>query len=164
MRRAPVVIGVTAAGLAAVLSFHAQGGTRSLVATSLAKPGGTKTGTTSTTGGAKKSAGHNATPSSAGTPTAPATSATGVPEQYGYGVLSTRVTVRRSKITDVQITDLQTADSYSQQIANQVIPYLRREVLASQTSQINGISGATYTGEAYVASVQSALDKLHWHA
>ncbi|MHB8329195.1 MAG: FMN-binding protein, partial [Acidimicrobiales bacterium] len=74
---------------------------------------------------------------------------------------SVRVTVSGTRITDVSMANLQTAESYSQQIANQVIPYLRHQVLALQSSQINGISGATYTSEAYSMSVQSALDKLH---
>jgi uncharacterized protein with FMN-binding domain len=38
---------------------------------------------------------------------------------------------------------------------------LRREVLAAQSAHINGVSGATYTSEAYAYSVQAALDRLH---
>jgi uncharacterized protein with FMN-binding domain len=76
-------------------------------------------------------------------------------------VLSVRVTVSGAKITDLAVAKLQTADTYSQQIADQVIPYLRREVLSLQSARINGISGATYTSEAYALSVQSALDRLH---
>ncbi|HUY85498.1 MAG TPA: FMN-binding protein, partial [Acidimicrobiales bacterium] len=87
-------------------------------------------------------------------------SATGASEQYGYGVLSVRVTVTGGKISDVQLANIQTAESYSQQIANQVIPYLNKEVISKQTARIYGISGATYTSEAYATSVQSALDKL----
>jgi uncharacterized protein with FMN-binding domain len=43
-----------------------------------------------------------------------------------------------------------------------VIPVLRQEVLAAQGVGVNAISGATYTTEAYLYSVESALTKLHF--
>ena len=82
-------------------------------------------------------------------------------EQYGYGQLAVRVTVNGTRIIAVDTVGLQTAESYSQQIASQVIPLLHNEVLAAQSAQVNGFSGATYTTEAYLYSLQSALDKLH---
>jgi uncharacterized protein with FMN-binding domain len=57
---------------------------------------------------------------------------------------------------------LKTAEPYSQQLASQVIPMLRNEVLSAQSTSINAVSGATYTSQAYAASVQAALDKLHF--
>ena len=88
-------------------------------------------------------------------------SATGALERYGYGELAVRVTVSRNRITDVTVPALQTADPTSQQIADQAIPMLRSEVLAADSASINGVSGATFTSEAYATSVQAALDKLH---
>jgi uncharacterized protein with FMN-binding domain len=41
-----------------------------------------------------------------------------------------------------------------------VIPLLRNEILSAQSARISGISGATYTSEAYAYSVQAALDTL----
>jgi uncharacterized protein with FMN-binding domain len=35
---------------------------------------------------------------------------------------------------------------------------LEKEVLASQSAQIDTVSGATYTSDGYVQSVQSAID------
>lgn len=87
--------------------------------------------------------------------------ATGTGEQYGYGMLAVRVTVRGNRISNVTVPTLQTADPLSQQIASQVIPMLRNEVLAAQSARINAVTGATYTTEAYAISLQSALDKLH---
>ncbi|HEY5272418.1 MAG TPA: FMN-binding protein [Acidimicrobiales bacterium] len=87
---------------------------------------------------------------------------TGSTYNYSYGQLAVRVTVTGAKITGLSVVGLQTAESYSQQIADQVIPMLRQEVLAAQSVRVNGISGASYTAEAYVSSVQSALNKLHF--
>ena len=86
---------------------------------------------------------------------------TGAIEQYGYGQLAVRVDVHGSKIANVKVVTLQTADTYSQQIAQIVIPMLRREVLHLQSARISSVTGATYTSAAYAQSVQSALDKLH---
>ena len=94
-------------------------------------------------------------------PTGTAT-ATGAAEQYGYGELSARVTISGGHIAAVSVPLLRTAEQYSQQLADQVIPMLRREVLAAQSARIQAISGATYTSQAYAMSVQAALDKVHF--
>ena len=127
MKRFPFVIGSTIAGLAGVLGFHSQNTMHALTNALPITSRGPQ--------GAARSAGYpvnRVNPAStvpAGSPqVSPTTSAVGNREQYGYGILSVRVTVSGSKVVSLQVADLQTADSYSQQIANQVIPYLRREV------------------------------------
>lgn len=164
MKRYPAVLAATVAGLAGVLTFHSKG----VSSLSAALPVGARPGGRTTTTTAPPAAGPTTAPAVPGpttTTTAPPTSApssvVGTLEQYGYGELSVRVTVSGSRITDAQIVELRTAESYSQQIADQVIPYLRREVLSAQSAQIDAISGATYTSEAYAMSVQAALDQLH---
>jgi uncharacterized protein with FMN-binding domain len=88
-------------------------------------------------------------------------SAVGAREQYGYGELAVKVTARGRRITKVSVPFLRTADSYSQRLAQYVFPRLQHQVLAAQAASIQGVSGATYTSEAYTASLQAALDKLH---
>lgn len=143
MRRAPLVGAATLAGLAGVLSFHTHP-TRSNLAT-----------TASASGPRSKT-------SSRATATGSTRSATGKNEQYGYGTLALKVTVSGKKITDVSVASIQEADPTSNAIASQVIPMLRSQVLKAQSAHINGISGASYTSQAYALSVQSALDKLHF--
>jgi len=140
MRHRAALAASTAAGFAAILALHAGAGPSTAV---VAPTGSTST----TTQGAQP-------------PSGTTRSAVGSSEQYGYGVLSVKVTVRGSRITDVSVSTLQTAESYSQSIAQQVIPILRNEVLAAQSTAVNGISGATYTTQAYLQSLQSALDAL----
>jgi hypothetical protein len=94
-------------------------------------------------------------------PSGPLRSAVGKPVQYGYGVVSVKVTVRGNHIVDVAVASLQTPDPTSQSITDQAIPYLKSEVLSAQGARINAVSGATYTSEGYAYSLQSALDKLH---
>ncbi len=91
----------------------------------------------------------------------PVRQVTGVLEQYGYGELSVTITVRGTEITNVSVPVLRTAEPYSQQLSEQVLPMLKHEVLAAHSARINAVSGATYTSQAYADSIQSALDKLH---
>ncbi|MGW0633708.1 FMN-binding protein, partial [Streptomyces sp. NPDC002758] len=39
------------------------------------------------------------------------------------------------------------------------VPTLTQEALAAQSAQIQAVSGASYTSEGYMQSLQSALDK-----
>ncbi len=74
--------------------------------------------------------------------------------------MSVKVSVSGGRIVAASVASLLTAESYSQQIAQQAIPTLQSEVLSAQSAQISAVSGATYTSEAYAASVQAALTKL----
>jgi len=152
MRRAGwyLVTGAVA-GFAGVLGFHVGGTAAPAV---LGQPKG-EIGTPSASAPAT-------TPSAGpGAATGRARSAAGAVVQYGYGQLSVTVTVRGNQIVAVSVPVLHTIDQYSQQLAQQVIPMLRSEVLAAHSAQIHGVSGATYTSEAYAQSIQSALEKLH---
>jgi uncharacterized protein with FMN-binding domain len=144
MRRAPAVVVAGAAGFAGIAAMHTGGAPSILTGTGPSTP---VTSSPSTTSPAKP-------------PTGAASSAVGTAEQYGYGVLAVKVTVQGGRITDVSTSKLQTAEQYSQSLAQQVIPMLRNEILSAQSAHINAISGATYTSEAYAYSVQSALDAL----
>ena len=147
------------AGFGGVLGFHG-GGTPAPAALGQPKPGGTSAAPapSAPSAGPARSTGPKARQGGA---TGKAKSATGSVVGYGYGELSVTVTVRGNQITDVSVPLLRTAEPYSQQLAQQVIPMLKSEVLAAHSARIHGDSGATYTSEAYAQSIQSALDKLH---
>jgi uncharacterized protein with FMN-binding domain len=85
---------------------------------------------------------------------------TGPRVPYGYGELAVRVSVSGGKITAVDVVRLRTAEQYSQSLAQQVVPMLRSEVLQANSANINGVSGATYTSEAFAASLQGAMKHL----
>jgi hypothetical protein len=147
------------AGFAGVLGFHGGGA----VTPSFAghqRTGGARGSPAAAPAATAPSSGTSGNTGAAG-PAGPARQATGALEQYGYGELAVRVTVHGNEVTAVSVPVLRTAEPYSQQLAQQVIPMLRSEVLAVHSARINAVSGATYTSEAYALSIQSALDKLH---
>jgi hypothetical protein len=153
MKRAPwYVVAGTVAGFAGVFGLHGRAAPPSLVAGPKPSAGG---------GSAAPSTPGPDRPSGQASPAGAARQVSGVLEQYGYGELSVLVTVHGAEITNVSVPVLRTAEPYSQQLAVQVLPMLKSEVLAAHSARINAVSGATYTSQAYADSIQSALDKLH---
>ena len=148
MKRAPLlVLTGTVAGFVGVLSFHSR-------PAALTQPGGGTSGNPPRTP-------VSASPTRGVAGPGAVRSAVGATEQFGYGLLDVKVTVSGTRITDVSVPTLQVAEFTSQQICEQAIPLLRSEVLTAQSTRINAVSGATYTSEAYAASLQAALDALH---
>ena len=148
------VIAGAAAGFAGIVGFHGSG---PAVPAALGQTTAGGAGAATPPSAPARTTGPAAQAGGSG----PVRKATGKVEQYGYGELSVTVTTRGNQITGVSVPLLRTAEPYSQQLAQQVIPMLRGEVLAVHGAQIHGVSGATYTSVAYVQSIQSALDKLH---
>jgi uncharacterized protein with FMN-binding domain len=76
-----------------------------------------------------------------------------------FGDVQVRVIESGGKITDVQALQLPFDRRRSNEISQFVEPILRSETLQAQGAQIDTVSGATYTSEAYDQSLQSALDR-----
>ena len=78
-------------------------------------------------------------------------------------IVTARITTSGGKRT-VHYTDLGGSYSYhtdrSQYIMSQSLPYLRQEFLSTQSPNVQNVSGATYTSQAFERSLQSALLKL----
>jgi uncharacterized protein with FMN-binding domain len=149
MRRAPIVLSATAVGVAGVLVFHSHRPTSAL----LVHP-------PATTAPAAPTAPTAANVPTTTTPDRATRSATGSVVSYAYGQLSVTVTEGGTRITDVEMASLNERDSRSVEIDDQAIPQLRQEVLSAQSANIDGVSGATFTSQAYIQSLQSALDQL----
>jgi uncharacterized protein with FMN-binding domain len=155
MRRAVIVLGTTAAGLAALLSFK----THSLAAP--AAPAGTpapSTGassSTSSTAGQAASAGHGASAAAS----AAARTVTGTVASTQHGPMQVQLTLAGTKIAKVTVLQRTDDGAESDQIDAYAIPKLTSETLAAQSAHIDAVSGASYTSSGYIQSLQSALDK-----
>jgi uncharacterized protein with FMN-binding domain len=129
--------------------------------------------TTQNTGTGDTASSSSAAPSTAPSSTAPSSSTAasssaasksrtlvGAAEQTQYGVVQVQVTVSGSKITGVQFLQLTAYDRRSQEINSAAAPTLLQQTLDAQSANINGVSGATFTSDGYLASLQNALDQL----
>jgi uncharacterized protein with FMN-binding domain len=83
----------------------------------------------------------------------------GAVEETRYGPVQVEIVVSGGKITDVKALQLTNAEQRSVEISNEAAPVLRSEVLAAQSASVATVSGATFTTEGYLTSLQSALDK-----
>jgi uncharacterized protein with FMN-binding domain len=63
------------------------------------------------------------------------------------------------QICDVGAIKYPNSHRRSQQINNYALPILHKEVMAAQSLNINGVSGATITSIGYARSLQAILDK-----
>jgi len=155
MRRVILAIVSTAAGLVLLLTFKTH-----------------STSAVSTPPAAISSPNQSAsapavTPSASSSPsTAPsggtATSArtvTGAAADTMYGPVQVQVTVKNGKITAAQAVEYPENDPRDQQINSYAIPALNQETVAAGSAKIDMISGATYTSQGYITSLQSALDQ-----
>lgn len=75
-----------------------------------------------------------------------------------YGLVQVQAKIQQGKIMDVQFLEYPNDRRTSIRINNQVMPYLTSEAIQAQNAQVDIISGATLTSEAFVQSLQSALD------
>lgn len=76
-----------------------------------------------------------------------------------YGPVQVELVVGNGKITDVKILQYPNGSGRDIQIDNYAFPILMKETISAQSANIQMISGATYTSNGYIQSLQSALDK-----
>ncbi|MCE9622722.1 MAG: FMN-binding protein [Actinomycetia bacterium] len=76
-----------------------------------------------------------------------------------YGPVQVQLQFTNGGISEVAVVAYPDGDGTSVRINARALPTLRNEVLAAQSAQINSVSGATYTSNAYKKSLQSAIDQ-----
>lgn len=154
MKRAPIVLAATAAGLGATLGYspHSKAPAASAVATA------TQSTTSSSSSGAAK------TSSSSKSTTSSTKTATGQAVSTRYGPVQLKVTVSAGKITKVEAVQLPANDPKSVQINSFAEPILRQSALSAQSANVDVVSGATYTSDGYRTALQSALDAAGFQA
>lgn len=83
---------------------------------------------------------------------------TGDTVQTRWGPVQVRITIKNSRLTEVEAVTYPTDNPRDQEINSYAIPRLRSEALQAQSADIDTVSGATYTSDGYRQSLQSALD------
>ena len=156
LRRVILVVSGTAAAVTSALAYNPPQLTQ--VSTS-SKPATPAPATPSTPTSGK------ATPAPKSTPTTPATKLpsgdfSGNKIQTRWGPVQVQITVKDGVITAANALAFPDGDRRSLSISQQAIPYLIEQSLGVvSSSQVMGVSQATYTSNGWRASLQSAIKK-----
>jgi uncharacterized protein with FMN-binding domain len=78
-----------------------------------------------------------------------------------YGLIQIQATVQGGKLTGIKVLKYPSDRQTSIAINRQALPLLRDEVIAAQSANVNIISGATLTSEAFIKSLGGALSQAH---
>ncbi|HVS58533.1 MAG TPA: FMN-binding protein [Candidatus Saccharimonadales bacterium] len=76
-----------------------------------------------------------------------------------YGNVQVQTTISGGKITAVKFLQYPDTHSTSVYINQQAMPYLQQEAIQAQSANVQIISGATFTSQAFQQSLQSALSQ-----
>jgi uncharacterized protein with FMN-binding domain len=160
MRRAILTIGGTAAGLAALLAFKSHPvADASAAGTPAAAPTPTMTVGTSSADGARSANSASASRSGSGSASTATRTVTGAVANTQHGPMQVQLVLTGKRITKVNVLQRTDDGQESNQIDSFAIPKLTSETLTAQSARIDAVSGATYTSQGYIQSLQSALDQ-----
>lgn len=148
MKRAPIVLSATVAGVAATLGFQAR---------IPAAP----TPTTATAARAAPSTASGRSSAATGASSATKTVTSAVASNQ-YGNVQLKVTIKNGRVTSIEAVQIPTGDPKSAEINASAEPILRRSALSAQSADVDTVSGATYTSNSYKTALQSALDKANF--
>jgi len=143
----------TLAGLVLLFSYRTSVGE--------ALPTGQSTNTTGTTSTGTSSTGTTSTGTDSSGTASGLTDGTftGAAASTRYGAVAVRITVSGGMITKVDVPQYPSSNGRDRQINQQAIPILVSETVSAQSSSIDMVSGATYTSDGYLQSLQSAIDQ-----
>ncbi len=138
MRRGLIAAGSTVAGVATVLLLNPTGA--DLV--TAASDSGTSTSTTDDTAATEQTSTY-----------------TGEVVQTRWGAVQVAATVTSGSLSGIDVLAMPEGDHHSAQISASAGPTLVEQALATQSAEIDGVSGATYTSDGFRRSLQSALEQ-----
>ncbi|MER7848582.1 FMN-binding protein [Kitasatospora sp. NPDC096077] len=163
MRRAVVTSAATAAGVVLLLSLkpHQATGSAPVISSGAgAGSGAGAAGASDTTPAPSGSASPGSAPGSTGGSGGGATrKISGDTVNTRYGPVQVQVTLAGSRLTAVDVVKYPTQDRRDREINADALPTLNQEAISAQNAQIDAVSGATYTSDGYIRSLQSALDR-----
>ena len=163
MRRITTWLLSTISALVLLFSYHTS--TSAGAATSIVASGtDTDTGSTS---GATPQADSGSADSGSGSSSSGSDSSSAAKTYSGdavstrFGNVQVEITVENGKITDSKVLQVPWNDHKDQEINSYAVPILNQEAVDQQSSTIDMVSGATYTSQGYIQSLQSAIDQAN---
>jgi FMN-binding domain len=84
---------------------------------------------------------------------------TGKVANTAYGPVQIQLAVKGGKIVKISVLQQPTNTVNDIQIGRMAFPRLISETLTAQSAKIDAVSGASYTSQGYIQSLQSAVDR-----
>ncbi len=76
-----------------------------------------------------------------------------------FGLVQVQISIQNGKITNVQVPEYPSDRRTSVRINTFAVPILQQEAIQAQQANVDIVTGATLTSQAFAMSLQSALDK-----
>ena len=83
----------------------------------------------------------------------------GSAEDAYYGTLQVAAVISGGKISDVKFLQYANDRQRSDEINQAAMPILKSEAIVAQSAQVDVVSGATFTSQAFIKSLSAALVK-----
>ena len=161
MKRAIGAVVATVVGVIWLVTFRVTPHARPVAAAPPPSPATSETPSSAPAATPSPEATATAAPTPAPTSKAANGSFTGALVPTRFGDVQVRIVVASGRITDVVAVQMPSDRARSAEITQYVTPVLRSEVIRAQNAQIDVISGATFTSEAYAESVNDAMRQDH---
>jgi len=84
---------------------------------------------------------------------------TGIVADAFYGKMQVQAVIEGGKITDVKFLQYPNDRGETTEVSNRALPILKSEAIAAQGAKVDVVSGATQDWEAFIQTMQSALDQ-----
>ena len=164
MRRIVLWVMSTLTLLVLLFSYHTSTGASTTVASSIEQlnnstAGSTDAGSSGTSSGS--STDTSGTSGSSGSSSSASKTYAGDTVQTQFGPVQVQITVSGGKITKSEVLQVPWGNGRDQEINSQAVPILNSEAVQSQSAQIDMVSGASYTSNGYLSSLQSAIDQAN---
>src|SRR6478735_4539104 len=134
-------------------------GTTGTSSSGASESGSSGTGSTGSSSTGSSSTGSSSSGSSSSGSGLSDGSYTGQAVNTRFGPVQVQITVSGGSITDVTVPEYPNSNGRDQQINGYALPQLVSETLSAQSANIDMVSGATYTSDGYLQSLQSAIDQ-----
>jgi uncharacterized protein with FMN-binding domain len=119
------------------------------------------TGSGTTGSGSSGSSGSPGSSADSGSSSSVAKTYTGDAVSTRFGDVQVQITVKKGKVTKSSVTQVPWSNGRDQEINSYAVPILNSEAVDAQSASIDMVSGATYTSQGYIGSLQSAIDQAN---
>lgn len=160
MRRITTWLLSTISALVLLFSYHtstSSGAGATVVAEGPSTAGSSGSSSDSGSG----SSGDGGGSAASGSTASGSTTYTGDAVMTRFGDVQVEITVENGTITKSQVTQVPWSNGRDQEINSYAVPILNSETVDAQSSDIDMVSGATFTSQGYIQSLQSAIDQAN---